>query len=207
MELASEGSAAPGQSMFDSLYPGFNAVRASDSADLNTSEPGIALLLLASNAEKKAWDAVSTPAQREIFMADFWKKRDLTPDSGINEFKQEFHRRVAFADQAFAVPDARGSMTDRGRVFVLLGEPAYVRRRPINSSDGVRLVEEAIDIVNGTMENWVYSKEQLPLGALTQPTVMYRFVTQQGIGNAVLQQDRAIGRHVLQTARGIPDRD
>jgi GWxTD domain-containing protein len=191
---------------FGALYPGYGSMQASvPAAERGTWGASPAIALLASSAERRAWEALVSIDDREKFVADFWLKRDRAPETAENEFRQEFERRVAFADQVFASREARGSMSDRGKVFVLLGEPAFVRRRPITPSDRVRLVEEAIDIVNGTMENWVYSREQLPAGAITQPTVMYRFVTQQGIGNAVLQQDRAIGKHVLNGAKGAAD--
>ena len=51
-------------------------------------------------------------------------------------FKTGFDRRVAFADANFVQAEGtRGSMTDRGMVFVLLGPPTYVGRKPIRTGD------------------------------------------------------------------------
>jgi GWxTD domain-containing protein len=199
-------TSSEGDSAFDALYPGFRSVHASvPVVERGTWGSSLGLLLLGSKAERRTWESLRAADARAQFIDDFWRRRDLDPATPENEFQLEFERRVAFADRVFTGNEARGAMSDRGKVFVLLGEPAFVRRRPLTSSDRVRLVEEAIDIVNGTMEHWVYSKEQLPAGSVTQPSVMFRFVTQQGIGDGVLQQDRALGKRVLSLARGIRD--
>lgn len=205
-ELAGRDEAA--DSAFASLYPGFGSIQSSAVAhDVASFEGNAALALLASKAEKRAWESRTSPEDRAKFVSEFWQKRDQTPSTPENEFQREFGRRVAFADHAFARGDVRGAFTDRGKVFVLLGEPAFVKRRPITKDDNVQLVEEAVDIVDGSIENWVYAKDQFPSGILKQPTVMYRFVTQRGIGDHVLQQDRAIAKRILELARGISDAD
>lgn len=56
--------------------------------------------------------------------------------------------------------------------------------------------------VNGTMEHWVYSREQLPI-AYSKDTVMYRFVTQDGVGDNALQKDDAFAMNALSKASEI----
>ena len=68
-------------------------------------------------------------------MTAFWKDRDPKPETASNEFKDEFDRRVAFADSRFTQAETRGSMTDRGMVFLLLGPPTYVGRKPLTAGD------------------------------------------------------------------------
>lgn len=74
-------------------------------------------------------------SSRSEFVAAFWKSRDPTPETPENEFRQEFERRVAFADAQFAQGETRGSLTDRGMVFVLLGPPTYAGRKPLASGE------------------------------------------------------------------------
>ncbi|MBV9494495.1 MAG: GWxTD domain-containing protein [Acidobacteria bacterium] len=73
--------------------------------------------------EQRAWSQVKTDQQANDFIDLFWARRDPTPNTAGNEFKDEFEGRVRAADRAFAANGKRGSLTDRGRVFVVLGPP------------------------------------------------------------------------------------
>ena len=91
---------------------------------------------LMTDSEKSGWSAAATDADRAAFVEKFWKARNLEDDP---TFQPTFEKRVAFADANFAVDDKsgkkRGSMTDRGMVFVLLGPPTYGGRKRIGSGD------------------------------------------------------------------------
>jgi len=55
---------------------------------------------------------------RDSLLAIFWKKRDFTPDTEENEFKDEFIRRVNYANTHFS--DLRqGYRSAMGRVYIL----------------------------------------------------------------------------------------
>lgn len=73
--------------------------------------------------EKRAWRAVKTDGEATRFIDLFWARRDPTPGTAQNEFRDEFEGRVKYSDEAFAERGRRGSMTDRGRVYVVLGAP------------------------------------------------------------------------------------
>jgi len=86
--------------------------------------------------EKKAWAALSADADRAEFVEKFWESRNPNPGSPDNIFRTTFERRVAFADARFVQDEVkRGSMTDRGMVFVILGPPTYGGRRPIKNGE------------------------------------------------------------------------
>jgi GWxTD domain-containing protein len=91
---------------------------------------------LMSDSEKAGWAAAATDADRAAFVEKFWKSRNLEDNP---TFQPAFEKRVAFADANFAVDDKsgkkRGSMTDRGMVFVLLGPPTYGGRRRLVAKD------------------------------------------------------------------------
>ena len=87
---------------------------------------------LMSDSEKAAWTAATTDDQRVVFVEKFWKARDLEDD---HTFKPGFEKRVAFADENFKQGETRGSLTDRGMVFVLLGPPTYGGRRQIGAKE------------------------------------------------------------------------
>jgi GWxTD domain-containing protein len=88
-------------------------------------------------SESRAYDTLADPLSRSEFIANFWKARDSVPETPENEFREEFERRVAFADAHFAPDETRGSLTDRGMVFILLGPPSYNGRRPLHTGDDI----------------------------------------------------------------------
>lgn len=85
--------------------------------------------------ERRGYSRLLDPVTRSEFVTAFWKERDPRPETASNEFKDEFDRRVAFADSRFTQAETRGSMTDRGMVFILLGPPTYVGRKPLTAGD------------------------------------------------------------------------
>ena len=88
------------------------------------------------DSEKSAWSALTDPNARVTFVEEFWTARASLPGADGRTYRQEFDRRVAFADENLAVdPEQRGSLTDRGMVFVLLGPPTYAGRKPMRTGD------------------------------------------------------------------------
>jgi GWxTD domain-containing protein len=86
--------------------------------------------------EKKAWSQLTSDGERAEFVDKFWAARNPNGDGGENTFRTGFERRVAFADAKFVQDEKkRGSLTDRGMVFVLLGPPTYGGRKPIRTGD------------------------------------------------------------------------
>jgi GWxTD domain-containing protein len=64
------------------------------------------------------------PEERTRFIQIFWKQRDLLPDTPENEFYVEYMKRIQFADANFGRQSPRrGSQTERGYYYLLLGPP------------------------------------------------------------------------------------
>ncbi len=75
-------------------------------------------------AEKEIFSRLKTDTDREKFVKFFWKQRDPLPDTEENEFAKEYMARVRFADQNFGRGTSkRGSQTERGFYYLLLGPP------------------------------------------------------------------------------------
>src|ERR1700736_6605630 len=72
--------------------------------------------------EKQAFNRLSTDDEREQFVEQFWLRRDPTPDTAENEFKEEHYRRIAYANERYAsgIP---GWKSDRGRIYITYGPP------------------------------------------------------------------------------------
>ncbi|HSP16905.1 MAG TPA: GWxTD domain-containing protein [Thermoanaerobaculia bacterium] len=73
--------------------------------------------------EQKAWRNVKTDDEAIDFIDLFFARRDPTPGTPRNEFRQEYENRVAYAEREFKEGSTRGSLTERGRVIVVLGFP------------------------------------------------------------------------------------
>lgn len=87
--------------------------------------------------ERHEFSRISDPIARSEFTTNFWRSRDPKPETPGNEFREEFAKRVAFADSHFSQDEERGSLTDRGMVFILLGPPTYSGRKPLRTGDDV----------------------------------------------------------------------
>ncbi len=85
-------------------------------------------------ARKKDIDAMraATPSEREMLFDDYWRRRDPTPGTERNELREEFFRRVDFANRQFTVlmSERDGWQTDRGRIYIIYGPPTEVEREP-----------------------------------------------------------------------------
>lgn len=77
---------------------------------------------------------------RDDFIAQFWKRRDPTPDTERNEFKIEYEDRVAKATVMFHGEGRPGWQTDRGRIFILFGPPSERLTYPMDASGFCREV-------------------------------------------------------------------
>jgi len=86
-----------------------------------------------SGEERKAFLQLSTDEEREQFIEQFWIRRDPTPDSMENEFKEEHYRRIAYANERYAsgIP---GWKTDRGRIYIAYGPPDEIEAHPSGGS-------------------------------------------------------------------------
>jgi GWxTD domain-containing protein len=86
---------------------------------------------IASSAEWNEFRS-AMPQERERLFNAFWKKRDPTPDTEENELLEEYFRRVEYANEKFAT-HRPGWETDRGRIYIMYGEPTDIERHPFES--------------------------------------------------------------------------
>src|ERR1035437_2778555 len=82
-----------------------------------------------SDEERTAFKRLQTDEEREQFIEQFWLRRDPTPDTVENEFKEEHYRRIAYTNENFAsgIP---GWKTDRGRIYITYGPPDEKETHP-----------------------------------------------------------------------------
>ena len=79
--------------------------------------------------ERKAFSSLKTDEERDRFIEQFWERRNPTPGSGDNPFKQEHYRRIAYVNEHYAgsVP---GWKTDRGMLYIKYGPPDEIESHP-----------------------------------------------------------------------------
>src|SRR5581483_9293680 len=79
--------------------------------------------------EEQAFKRLQNDEEREQFIENFWLRRDPTPDTAENEFKEEHYRRIAYANERYAsgIP---GWKTDRGRIYITFGPPDEIESHP-----------------------------------------------------------------------------
>lgn len=135
--MARPEETAPGMPSLASSFRDFRPTDAvlSDPPGERWADGPVKVLLTAD--DKRQWAGLMDPASRSEFITKFWAARDSKPETPDNEFRQDFEKRVAFADKYFVQGETRGSLTDRGTVFLLLGPPTYVGRKPIATGDDV----------------------------------------------------------------------
>jgi GWxTD domain-containing protein len=66
----------------------------------------------------------------ELFNA-FWKKRDPSPRTEVNELMAEYYSRISYANQHFTTY-IKGWRTDMGMIYIKYGAPDFVERQPGN---------------------------------------------------------------------------
>src|SRR5712692_78773 len=116
--------------------------------------------------ERTAFLRLTNNEEREQFIEQFWLRRDPTPDTVENEFKEEHYRRIAYANERFAsgIP---GWRTDRGRIYIIWGPADEVESHPSGGTYN-RPPEEG----GGTTSTYPFEKWR------------YRYL--EGIGNDVI---------------------
>ena len=123
---------------------------------------------LMTKEEASKWKAVTSDEQAQQFIDLFWAKRDPSPGTAVNEYQARFDQLVKTADERFVHGKVRGSMTDRGKVWVLFGPPSRLRSsgkdRTSNIQEGFLTPEGGTTGIgeDARSETWIYEKEKLP---------------------------------------------
>jgi GWxTD domain-containing protein len=156
--------------------------------------------------ERAAWSGAADAVSRSEIVTQFWAARDPTPETAENEFRAEFERRVAFADATLVQGETRGSLTDRGMVFVLLGPPTWMGRSGLAQADDgsdvrANSASKRLDTQSNYLETWHYRRDRLP-ARVPYPQVDFVFLTRPGYGLNVLQRDAAEALATLDAAKG-----
>ncbi len=113
------------------------------------------VLYIISDEERKAFHQLNTDEEREQFVEQFWLRRDPTPDSEENEYKEEHYRRIAYANEHYAsgIP---GWRTDRGRIYIQFGPPDEIESHSSGGSYERPMSEGGGETETYPFEQWRY---------------------------------------------------
>jgi GWxTD domain-containing protein len=85
---------------------------------------------ISSGQEIDKWNKIKDLDAKRTFMFEFWKKRDEMPYTPQNEFKADYLKRVDYSNSKFSTITKKGWKSDRGRVYIVYGEPSEIERFP-----------------------------------------------------------------------------
>ena len=87
------------------------------------------VVYIITDLEREVFRKLESDRERDRFIEAFWKQRDPTPGSPENEFKIEHYRRINHANHFFGrTTPMAGWRTDRGEIYIILGEPNDITR-------------------------------------------------------------------------------
>jgi GWxTD domain-containing protein len=123
--------------------------------------------------ELSAFKQLSNDEERDQFIENFWLRRDPTPDTPENEYKEEHYRRIAYANEHFPAGKP-GWMTDRGRIYIVFGAPDEIDSHPSGGTYNRPMEEGGGETSTYPFETWRYRYIE-GLGSHSQE-VMIEFV-------------------------------
>ncbi len=105
--------------------------------------------------ERSAFLQLQTNEEREQFIEAFWQRRDPTPDTVENEFKEEHYRRIAYTNERFSsgIP---GWRTDRGRMYIMWGPPDELESHTQGEIYNRPMTEGGGQTTTYAYEDWTY---------------------------------------------------
>ncbi|HEX4748553.1 MAG TPA: GWxTD domain-containing protein [Bryobacteraceae bacterium] len=113
------------------------------------------VVYIITDEEKKAFKQLKTDDERQTFVENFWARRDPTPDTEENEYKEEHYRRIAYSNDHYAsgIP---GWKTDRGMIYIKYGAPDEIDSHPSGGSYERPIEEGGGETSTYPFEDWRY---------------------------------------------------
>jgi GWxTD domain-containing protein len=106
--------------------------------------------------ERAAFQKLQTDKERDQFIEQFWLRRDPTPGTAQNEFKEEHYRRIAYANFHFGFSGTPGWKADRGRIYIQFGPPDEKDEHPSGGAYLRPPAEGGGEITTLPFEDWRY---------------------------------------------------
>ncbi|HWR14039.1 MAG TPA: GWxTD domain-containing protein [Terriglobales bacterium] len=103
--------------------------------------------------ERQFFYSLKNDEERDLFIDLFWYRRDPTPETYENEFRDEYYRRVIEANRLFSFGKTDGWKTERGHFYIRYGKPDKIERTKDGEVWSYAYIPE-LDAKNVTV-NWI----------------------------------------------------
>jgi GWxTD domain-containing protein len=113
------------------------------------------VVYIISDEERKAFKQLSNDEERDQFIEAFWQRRDPTPDTEENEFKEEHYRRIEYANEHFAA-GIPGWKSDRGQIYIKFGPADEIESHPSGGTYERPMEEGGGETSTFPFEQWRY---------------------------------------------------
>jgi GWxTD domain-containing protein len=113
------------------------------------------VVYIITDEERAAFKQLSNDEERDNFIEAFWQRRDPTPDTEENEYKEEHYQRIAYANEHFAA-GVPGWKTDRGRIYIVYGKPDEIESHPSGGTYERPMEEGGGETSTYPFEDWRY---------------------------------------------------
>jgi GWxTD domain-containing protein len=136
------------------------AVYASNTYDTWLNEE---VKVIITKQEKDSFKSLKTDAEKDQFIKDFWAKRDPSPGTEVNEYKDNYEHLLEQVNEKVKSKRHKGFETDMGQTLLLLGPPDKMedvggkQNRPEVVGDDED-AEEPGTIGSQTKKKWMYEK-------------------------------------------------
>ncbi len=167
-----------------------------------------------SSRERKEFKALETDEERELFIDEFWARRDPEPATALNEFKEEHYARIRYANERFNKEGKPGWKTTRGQAYIIHGPPddrrysyGYQTRVSVSNPtevlnpQGQRIPFVRVQFPAPESETWVY--RALPGASSTRTFFTIVFAKMEPLQIHSLQ--RTISRVAFSASAGGAD--
>ena len=113
------------------------------------------VVYIITDQEKTAFKRFKTDEEKQQFVESFWQRRDPTPDTEENEYKEEHYRRIAYANDHYAsgIP---GWKADRGMIYIKYGPADEIESHPSGGSYQRPYAEGGGQTSTYPFEQWRY---------------------------------------------------
>src|SRR6266404_4940369 len=113
------------------------------------------VIWIITDQERAAFKQLSNDEERDQFIEAFWQRRDPTPDTEENEYKEDHYARIAYANEHFAA-GIPGWKTDRGRIYIVYGKPDEIESHPSGGTYERPMEEGGGETSTFPFEDWRY---------------------------------------------------
>ena len=162
--------------------------------------------------ERADFKNLKNDADRAHFIEEFWKRRDPTPGTPKNEFKEEHYRRIAYVNDRFADRRLPGWKTDRGRIYIQYGPPNEIDSHPAGGPYTRPSDQGGAQTVTYPFEQWRYRfiegmGNNVTLEFVDQArTGEYRLTTDPAAKEVARQEEQSLRIEQLEEAKRALER-